>query len=380
MSAVALSLLTALAPCQDPAPPDPPAARVALLGGLVGRDGRLALGRLGLGDGGLRPVEGPGRAEGDGRFRTSGGVLVRALPEGVKLDFPGGGELLVDPRGRVHLRGGERTLPSIAGVRIALLDGAFVDVVPQNGSDHPLRLVSVHDGPRRAVLWQAGRGVTRRSQATVFHGRVLHAFGDGRALYELADVGPALVADQVLAPAELRAALPPTLVALIGDVLARSLVEFGEIARQRAAGDPRTQQIAAALASNAAMMFARTKERPAGARGDLVIPLDAGFRMHFEVPAAGPAILALLGQGDEIPLCEWTTTNLTRLHLIQRDAGADGGPRYLMRGHALNHLLEPLLGYEPSPTARARARRTLAALDERAGGGAAVELPVRRQR
>jgi hypothetical protein len=51
-----------------------------------------------------------------------------------------------------------------------------------------------------------------------------------------------------------------------------------------------------------------------------------------------------------------------------------------MRGHALNHLLEPLLGYEPSPTARARARRTLAALDERAGGGAAVELPVRRQR
>ena len=73
-------------------------------------------------------------------------------------------------------------------------------------------------------------------------------------------------------------------------------------------------------------------------------------------------ILALHAPGDPVALCEWTTTNVTRLHLIQRNGGVEGGPRYLMRGYALNHLLDRVLAHEPTPTARARAKRNLATL------------------
>ncbi|MGA1525490.1 MAG: hypothetical protein ACO4CZ_16110 [Planctomycetota bacterium] len=93
-------------------------ARVTVQPGILCRDGRVALAGLGLGNGGVAIRPGAtGATDGIGRFVTRGGVLVRALAEGVKLDFPSGGEVLVDPRGIAHLRDGARTLPHSSGLR-----------------------------------------------------------------------------------------------------------------------------------------------------------------------------------------------------------------------------------------------------------------------
>jgi len=338
-------------------------ARVAVRPGILCRDGRVALAGLGLGDGGVQMRAGVvGASGGVGRFVTRGGVLVRALAEGVKLDFPSGGEVLVDPRGAAHLRDGSKTLPHPSGLRLVLLDGSFVDILVQNGSGRPLREVRVQDGGEGALLWRAGRAVRRVDRGGAFVGRTLHAFGDGRSLYELADVGLAIVYERLLGPTRADSALPERGAVLLGDVLGRSLQEIASVAQQRAAGDPNTQALAKNLASMAPRLFGRPHLRPDGARGELEVPLDHGMRLSLRVPAAEPTILALHASGDPVALCEWTTTNVTRLHLIQRGAGVDGGPRYLMRGYALNHLLDRVLAHEPTPTARARAKRTLATL------------------
>jgi hypothetical protein len=342
-------------------------ARFTVKPGILCRDGRVALAGLGLGNGGVELREGAeGRTDGVGRFVTRGGVLVRALAEGVKLDFPSGGEVLVDPRGIAHLRDGSRTLPHPSGLRLVLLDGSQVDILVQNGSGRPLREVRVEDGREGALLWRAGRAVRRVDRGGAFVGRTLHAFGDGRSLYELADVGTAIVYEQLLGPKDSVTALPSSGAVLLGDVLGRSLQEIAQVAQQRAAGDPNTQALAQNLARMAPRLFGRPHVRPDGAHGELEIPLDGGLRLSLRVPAAEPMILALHAAGDPVALCEWTTTNVTRLHLIQRGAGVDGGPRYLMRGHALNHLLDRVLAHEPSPTARARAKRTLATLGHEA--------------
>lgn len=341
--------------------------RVAVQPRILSRDGRVALAGLGLGDGGIELRAGAvGAADGVGRFVTRGGVLVRALAEGVKLDFPSGGEVLVDPRGTAHLRDGSRTLPHPSGLRIALLDGSHVDILVQNGSGRPLREVRVEEGSTGALLWRSGRPVRRVDRGGAFVGRTLHAFGDGRSLYELADVGVAIVYEQLLGPKSAEPRLPERGAVLLGDVLGRSLQEIASVAQQRAAGDPNTQALAKNLAGMAPRLFGRPHVRPDGAHGELEIPLDGGLRLSLRVPAAEPMILALHAPGDPVALCEWTTTNVTRLHLIQRGAGVDGGPRYLMRGYALNHLLDRVLAHEPTPTARARAKRTLATLGHEA--------------
>lgn len=379
MTPLVAALLIAFPP-QNPEPDEPAPARFEISGGLVRRDGSLDLSRLGLGDGGVAAEPRRAAAAGEGCFDTAGGVRVRTLAEGVKLDFASGGELLVDPRGRVHVRDGSRTLPNPAGLRIAMLDGSVVEIEPQHGSDRPLREVRVQHDRGVAVLWRAGRPTSRRGRGGAFHGKTLHAFGDGRALYEVADVGLTVVLERVLCPVELRGSLPEHAVFVVGDCLARSLVEIVAIAEQRAAGDPRTQQIARALASGAPRLFApgRVYARPAGALGDLVVPLDGGFRMRLDPGGRGHVSLAMLGQGDDVPLCEWTTTNVTRLHLVQRESEDGAGPRYLMRGYELGHLTKPLLDFEPSRNARARARRTLVELADTVPGAGSI-LPVERR-
>ena len=342
-------------------------ARVTVQPGILCRDGRVALAGLGLGNGGVAIRPGAtGATDGIGRFVTRGGVLVRALAEGVKLDFPSGGEVLVDPRGIAHLRDGARTLPHSSGLRLVLLDGSHVDILVQNGSGRPLREVRVADGQEAALLWRSGRAVRRVDRGGAFVGRTLHAFGDGRSLYELADVGTAIVYERLLGPEEAEEPLPARGAVLLGDVLGRSLQEIAAVAQQRAAGDPNTQALAQNLANMAPRLFGRPHLRPDGAHGELEIPLDGGLRLSLRVPAAEPMILALHAAGDPVALCEWTTTNVTRLHLVQRSAGPDGGPRYLMRGHALNLLLDRVLAHAPSPTSRARAKHTLATLGHEA--------------
>ena len=341
-------------------------ASFVVMGGIVTDGGRVDFGRLQLGDGGSTAA-GPRRPAGNGRHLTPGGVTVRVLDVGAKLEFPSGGELLIDPRGRVHLRDGGATLPYPNGLRLVLADGARVDLLPQQGADRAFREVAVEDRGERTVLWRSGRVRNRDRQRDGFGGQVLHALGDGTALFEVADVGPMLIFSRVLCSQELQAALPERRAVVVGDLLARSLIEVMSAAEHHAAGDLRMQRTIAGLAALGPRVFApgRVHARPVSAVGEPVVPLGNGLRLALSVPeGGGPTVLALVGPGDAVPLCEWTTTNLTRLHLIDRDAGAQGQPRYLMRGHALRHLTGRMLDFDVSPPARARARRVLAELAE----------------
>ena len=89
------SLLT-LTLCLQPGPQQilPTESKAVVVRG-VDTTGRLQLEALALGGGGVRRERGEFMLLGRGRARTSGGVVVDARTEGVKLTFPNNHALLI---------------------------------------------------------------------------------------------------------------------------------------------------------------------------------------------------------------------------------------------------------------------------------------------
>ncbi len=325
---------------------------------------RLPFAALQLGDGGVSPDPGPPGAPGPGAFRTRGGVLVRAKVEGVKFDFPSGGELLIDSHARVFERGGRATPPDSNGVQIWLADGAVVQVYAESGGGRELRWVQVCDGDQSRVLWTAGRPMSRNARSRSFFGRTYVALGDGRVLYEITQLGPLIVALRGLCPESIEKEYPERALIVAGDVLGQSLIELPAVAMQRAASEPRVQTKARVLAGLAPQMFepGSIKFRPPGAVGRLEIPLGNGMHLDVDVREGGDTVLALKGAGDDTSLCEWhVLSNTTLLHLVERRK-PDEDPYFAMQGYDLRHLVLPLLPLDPSPTRLGRARHVLVEL------------------
>lgn len=344
----------------------PSAPQAAVVTGAL-HGGRLRLDAFGLGEGGvraerLRPVVAPGDAV------TSGGVRVRARDAGMKLDFPGGAELLVSPTGRVHLRDGEQTLPCFGGVQILLADGAIVRAWPQSGLRGALRCVEVEVEGATHVLWQQDQAVAEASFVRRFAGLTLCALGDGSWLYRPTPIGPIVVLERVLVPREARASAPPVVALVVGDVLRDSLQRLPDHAPQRSVQFPDLHPMAVELASLAPQLFADgVRARPPGALGALVIPLADDWRVQVSVHPAMLTIGLSHGAGAT-PCVEWTIALRTEVRFVRPDAGVGGGPRYMLGGLDVGQGLRELLPVQPTSVELERAKRLLVQL-----GGSPVQ-------
>ncbi len=359
MSTTLLALTVLLAP-QAPAVARAAAEPVfAVHRGVLGERG-VEFARLGLGDGGVGARR-DSHTDVHGGHVTAGGVLVRAQPQGVKFDFPNGADFVVDTRGAIRLRGGEATPPHHNGLRIALGAGAVVEIVPPGRESDPLRHVEVREGGRATALWRHGAVLTWSPEARAAREIALVALGDGRVLYRGGVLGPIVGFERVLCPNELATTTPAQFVGIVGDVLARSLADLAFTASRRLATEPQLVQRANGLARAAAQLFLRgdAASRPAGATGELLIPLDEGVHLAIPPRPAGDLALDLWITGADLPECEWVVGTRTLLHLLIRNEA--GEPRYAMQGVDLSAHLVGLLPIEASSDGAALVRRLITA-------------------
>jgi hypothetical protein len=358
-----LSAICALLGALGSAPQQPAPSCAAVVTGARDAGGRLRLDRIGLGDGGTA-AERRAPVAGDGEAITPGGIRIRARAAGVKLDFAGGGELLISPTARVHLRDGTQTLANFGGVQLLLADGAILRAWPESGRRDSLRRVEVELAGGTSVLWRGDREVVEAALADSFHGLTLCALGDGCVLYEPTPLGPLVLFERILCPAGARDAWPATRLIVAGDALRDSLVRLPLHAPRRAGDQPDFEALAQQLAALAPELFAAgTRERPPGALGQLLVPLAQDWRLAIEVHPAWIA-LGLTFAGHSVPVVEWTVGTRTEVHFVRPDGGSDGGPRWYLSGIELRDAAG-LLPVRPKLPAIARGKRRIGELGGR---------------
>lgn len=348
-----------------------------------GTGGGLPLDRLGLGDGGIRgPSDAPlaDAAAAPADARTPAGIRLRARPEGVKIDFPSGAEVLVTPSLRVCLRSGEETLPALGTLVLAFADGSRLELEPDGGGRRPLRRVTLQAEGRRHTFWPAHQTLVvdaahARTWASQASGYLV--LGDGRAFYRAVPWGPLLGLRSVLRPGG-DERFPASRVVVAGDALAASLRRLPAHVPPQPVQFPQAPEAACRLAELAGTLFAGEVERPAHARGPLVLALPQEWRLSFDRGVLpGTLTLGLGRAGGDVPAVEWTISRTrTELHLVRPFDGHNGGPRYFLRGIDLSADLAALwpcrasgddlrwleqelarLGVRPAPPADARAAR-----------------------
>lgn len=358
------SLILALAP-QSPAPAPAPAAAPAAAGpvlavfrGVLGDHG-VDVTRLGLGSGGIGPARREAHADAHDGYLTRAGVLVRARPEGVKFDFPSGTDFVVDTKAVIRLRSGEATPPHHNGVLIALADGTVVEIVPHGRDGDPLRHVEVRDGARRIALWRQGAVLTWSQEARAAREIPLFALGDGRMLYRGGALGPIVAFERLLAPRDAESTSPEQCVAIVGDVLGRSLVDLAMAASRRLAGEiPLVRRAnGLAIAAPRLFLFGEPLQRPPGATGELLVPIDAGAHLAITSRSGGELALDLWVRGADTPECEWIVGTRTLLHLLVRDD--TGKLRFAMQGVDLREHVDDLLPIETGSSGAALVRRLI---------------------
>lgn len=188
------------------------------------------------GDGGIGTVEAAARGQSDpGRLVTRGGVVVHCRPEGVKVAFPGGRELLFGPDGHLHLRDGAVVGPFGGGVALMIADGAEVRIERGGSRRAPIeQVVVVQDGAARRA-WQRRDEELQPVRITSWVGDRLFCLGDGGTLYRALAVGPLVTMRRVLEPRQKRAqdAMPELLLLLMVEPLVQSLHQL-QAAQSRA--------------------------------------------------------------------------------------------------------------------------------------------------
>ncbi len=283
-------------------PPAAPVPEVALAGNEHG----VAVGELGLGDGGLGTAErGELRWRDDG-CTTPGGVRVECRAVGVKLTFPSGRELLVAPDGHVHLRSGEHAGPFATGLELWLADGTTVRVTLAPSNVQRLRDVVVGDAERRLQPWRRGGPSSEVARGGGWAGMRFVCCGDGGDVYRAIALGPLLVLDRTLVAADRAAAAPRERLVVLTAPLAASLRTM-----QRQHREP-----------DAAVRHAVTAVGEIAANTDRILPdgallqraehdrlrwlLRAGFELQLDRDGPLAPRLQLFAGGATTPIVEWS--------------------------------------------------------------------------
>lgn len=324
---VGIALLAAL-PGQ--APP------VVLVSGI---EATLPPSALQLGDGGVVSRQATLLAR-PGEAMTPGGVRIVVRPQGAKLDFPSGAELLITPSLRICLRDGSQTLPPLGRLRLALADGTLLELEPDGVGKRPLRAVRLVHGSTRATIWPPSRtAVDANYQRSAGAASDLLVLGDGRAIYRPVPLGPILVLRAVLRPRD-DERWPAARVVVFGDPLAASLQRLPGHLPPQPVQFPQAPEAARRLSALAPSLFAGRVERKASAVGPLVLPLVEGWHLGIDLAAGSDRLtLGLLRADATVPAVEWVVGDAgTELYLVRPDGGGENGPRYFMKGLPLPEL------------------------------------------
>ncbi len=339
--------------------------------------GRMSLRALALGDGGTSNERGRFVVVGRGEVRTPGGVTVHTRKEGVKITFANNRALLITPAGRVHLRGGEKTLAHPKGVRLLLADGSSVTARRAPGGRQPLSSVEVEVEGRTHRIWNQCSSTMNASHVGAFPGPALMAVGDGRVLYDATPLGPMIVLERVLCPKPLESDYAKVRLAIVADVLAASLRRLPQHTPRGSVQFPQARKAAETLAVLSDRIFpTQPIPRPVGAIGELWFELAAGFTLNV-VAGDHTVVIGLYGETSETPAVEWLVGGRTELRFVRPFASRNGyrGPRYFLRGLDLGDLVQPLWPIQVGSQDIARARSVIRAI----GGKARTLLPVQRR-
>lgn len=345
-------------------------SEVMLLTGAV-QEGRLSLGQLHLGNGGLGDKRVNLQHAEQGRILSPGGVLIRVKRQGVKLDFPSGSELLISPRGRIHLRGGESTAPAMAsGLELVLADDSRLRVYPSVSSRGQFRAEFLVEG-RRITLWDRVKRIVEAGHKPDFRGRTLLVLGDGRSLYSPVWLGPILVLEQALCPLQLQGRMPNKRVMLIGELLAKSLLALKHTIPRKTVEFPQAPEAVSTLARMVPQLFPEGALRELFANdGTMQIALFNSFRIRVTVGESQTVFIRLLRGSSRVPVVEWTISSRTRLQLVRPGGGEVTGPRYYLRGVELEQPMNSLLETNQNFRDLTRARGILEELGARELGKA----------
>ena len=352
----------------------PPTAQAILAGGAL-QNGRVETASLGLGTGGIRAVgENPLRTT-RGTADTPGGVWIQAKTAGVKFEFPSGRELLITPDCRLHLRGGERSLPFLRGVRLILGDGTIVTVRRSSTPRRPLAAVEVESGGRTILIWMGNRSAGHATRAVPFTGSSLLVLGDGGTLYRASAAGPVVALERVLCEKRLQRRFPRRRLVILGHILAESMKLLPGHAPKRSVQFPQVAEAAERFAALGPVLFRRTVPRPPGAVGELWFELANQYRVKVESNDKGILTIGLFREGSTIPGVEWIVAGRTTIHFVRPTGGTRGGPRYFLHGLDLRRLVTGLLPIPSNARQRQDVAKTIAAL----GGRTAKKLEVTRR-
>ena len=299
--------LLAFAPPQSPPPtvrPNPPAIVPEVV--LAGAAEPVPLAEFGLGDGGVGTAERGELRWTDGGCTTPGGVRIECLPVGVKLTFPSGRELLVAPDGRVHLRSGELAGPFDAGLELRLGDGSSVRIALAQSARDRLRDVFVCADDRMLQPWRRGEETTWVDRPRYWGGIRLCCCGDGGELYRAIALGPLVVLDRVLVPADREASAPRERLVVLTAPLVQSLETMQRQHREPDAAVRRAVAAVAAVADRAGGIF------PAGAalhraeQHRLRWVLRGGFELELGLDGPMAPRLCLVAGDSSRAMVEWT--------------------------------------------------------------------------
>lgn len=344
MASSALLLLALWLP-QQPAPPAttavPADAELLLVPGAI----TLSPTDLGLGHGGVRPAGGaatPLRAL-PSSGTTPGGVEVRALPQGVRIAFPSGRQLLFAPDGFLHLRGGEHAGPFPGGVELHLADGCSVRIVRTGSRRNPLQEVLIAAAPGGAArggsvrIWQRDRPALEWDPPrSDWPGTTLLCAGDGDAVYRVVAAGPMLILERVAVPAADARTLPERRVVLRTDQLLTSLRELPASIGQVDGALAAALQRAEALARGTRPVFPAEATAPRRVeRQPARFALGAGCELTLSAEHSGPVRMGLHRGQESDPFVEWSLGYVCQLNLLHPERADGGSGRYWRGGVTL---------------------------------------------
>lgn len=313
-------------------PPDLPVLHRELV--LVGDPASTPWSDFGLGDGGTKPPDPNGmRWAPDDGLVSPGGVRIDCRAVGVKLTFPSGRELLFAGDGWLHLRDEARGGPCPHGAELWLGDGSRLQVRLQPGASPSVRDVALVWHGQAAVPWQRGAPARSITRASAWAGVRLACFGDGGEVFRTIALGPLLVLDRLLVPADREPRVPRQRLAVATTAVLEALqrlprLHTGTETQLRAAAEAlRT------LAEASALVLPEGAELPRLESAALRWGLGGGCELGLDLDADRGPLLQLFAPDATRSIVEWTLTDPSAAYLTNPFDTAPGASRW--HGHGV---------------------------------------------